>query len=376
MLVPLVIVALAFAGGSWVVTGDLPFSDSKQASEPAPAPVGEAQTLLLAHRASDGSADLLMLLGVDQGPREASVLLLPTTTLIEIPTYGVGNLGKALDFGGTDLLRMSLSNAIGVDVGSSIVLDDAQLLAMIEAAGPLRVRLREPIGVELDAGVHELSAQEVFDFMVHPLPDTDEIEHLVTVHALAEAWFAGLRDADAFDLARGAVPSGPEGDPNAQDDRATGLAVLRGVVSGPMRFDTLPVTSAQGVTANSYTVDEEKLATMLAREFSRALLGSGERPRVEILNGSGGIADIPPVAGDLVRAGFRYVLSGNAPRFDYAVTEIIFYDSSDAASAERARRALGVGKVLRGARPINVADLTIVVGADYVPDREFSLGPG
>lgn len=376
VLVPLAVALIAAAAGSWVVTGDLPFTDSKPTSEPPPSPPREARTLLLAHRAGDGSADLLMLLGVDQGPREASVLLLPTTTLVEIPTFGVKELGKALDYGGADLLRLSLSNAIGVDIGSVIALDDAQLLAMIDAAGSIEVTLREPIGTELEAGAHELAGQQLLDLLVHPPPETDEIEHLVAVHALVEAWFKGLSREGALERAREAVPSGPEGDADAQAERAKGLAVLQDVVSGQARFDTLPVASGPGGEASSYTVDEAKLATLVRREFSGALLGSGVRPRVEILNGSGGIADAPPVADDLVRAGFRYVLTGNAPRFDYVETEIIYYESHHAASAQRARAALGVGKVLRGGQPIRVADLTIVIGADYVPDKGFTLGSG
>jgi hypothetical protein len=58
--------------------------------------------------------------------------------------------------------------------------------------------------------------------------------------------------------------------------------------------------------------------------------------------------------------------STNANTFDLPETKIIAASDADLASAERARALLGVGRVFLGFQPAGLADVTVVVGQDFV----------
>ena len=68
---------------------------------------------------------------------------------------------------------------------------------------------------------------------------------------------------------------------------------------------------------------------------------------------------------DKLGAGFDVRLTGNAARFDHAETQVVFYDRKQQAVAERVRDALGMGKLVLSRNPLDVVDVTIIVGKDF-----------
>src|SRR5207237_9417907 len=92
---------------------------------------------------------------------------------------------------------------------------------------------------------------------------------------------------------------------------------------------------------------------------------SPSRIRVQVLNGTGAIGASPRVAERLVPVGGRVVLSGNADSFAYAQTQIVFYDRSHQQAAERLRQSLGTGRLVLSRQPLDVVDVTVVVGKDF-----------
>lgn len=85
-----------------------------------------------------------------------------------------------------------------------------------------------------------------------------------------------------------------------------------------------------------------------------------------ILNGSGN----PGVAGDvaekLININCRIVQIENADNFDYDKTQIIIYkDKVNNTLANKIKKTLGTGVIVRQNVPQDLADVTIVVGKDY-----------
>jgi hypothetical protein len=58
--------------------------------------------------------------------------------------------------------------------------------------------------------------------------------------------------------------------------------------------------------------------------------------------------------------------SKNADRFDYKATQILLYHGTQA-DADRVRDALGVGAIAVKSEAQDVADIILVIGADYTP---------
>jgi hypothetical protein len=98
----------------------------------------------------------------------------------------------------------------------------------------------------------------------------------------------------------------------------------------------------------------------------RFLRPPADEVRLVVLNGVGNPGIGGEVARILVPEGYRLMASTNANTFDLPETKIIAASDADLASAERARALLGVGRVFLGFQPAGLADVTVVVGQDFV----------
>jgi hypothetical protein len=58
-------------------------------------------------------------------------------------------------------------------------------------------------------------------------------------------------------------------------------------------------------------------------------------------------------------------VTANAKSFSYRQTQIVFYRPDQQVAAARVQRALGVGKLVRSRQPLDVVDVTVVVGSDF-----------
>src|SRR5207253_1768763 len=112
-------------------------------------------------------------------------------------------------------------------------------------------------------------------------------------------------------------------------------------------------------------VRPDQVPTLLAARGQSTDLGRLARPQVQILNGTGVLELDVKVAARLVPAGVEVKLTGNAASFDYAETQIVFYDPAKQPVAERIQRALGVGRLVFSRRPLDVVDVTVIVGKDF-----------
>ncbi len=89
------------------------------------------------------------------------------------------------------------------------------------------------------------------------------------------------------------------------------------------------------------------------------------RPSVQVLNGTGALGVAERVTEKLLPAGVQVKLTDNADRLNYPQTQIVYYDQRRATIAQRVRNALGVGTLVLSRRPIDVVDVTVIVGKDF-----------
>jgi hypothetical protein len=92
-----------------------------------------------------------------------------------------------------------------------------------------------------------------------------------------------------------------------------------------------------------------------------------QAPRVAIYNGVGTPGVAGKAAQQLIRRGYRVVDSKNADNFGYAKTRILLYHGTQADAVGVQEALGGVGEIFVQSAPQNVADIIVIVGADYVP---------
>jgi hypothetical protein len=135
------------------------------------------------------------------------------------------------------------------------------------------------------------------------------------------------------------------------------------LAAGEVAHHVLPVRAVGGVE-ELYSVDQGAL-DQLVTESLPGTPRSAERTTVQVLNGTGRPGAAQDLLAPLVGAGARVTVTGNADRFDYAVSQIVYDDDAHADDARRLRDALGFGEAVRSRTPTGAVDLTVVLGADF-----------
>jgi hypothetical protein len=325
------------------------------------APVQAAEVLLLAHVGPDGGADLVVLVGLEEGGGDAAVLMIPTATLVEVPALGLQPLADAVRLSGASSLETTVENALGVAVDRALVLGDARLAELLAPTEEIAVTFRREVSTEDAGGVLDfrtgeqtISAGQAVRLLVARDPD-GELAHLVTVQAVLDGWRDALRDQRTAEATVVAFPRS--------------AAIVR-AARADVRYESLPVERVSSGGDERYSLRRDAAAALAERLFGWALLGvAGERPRVEVLNGTGAVGLAQAVAQVLVPAGAEITLSGNVPGFGVGETVVVYYRDDGLDPARALVEALGVGRVAKGDAPISVVDLTVVVGADFtVPE--------
>ena len=342
-----VLVGLAVLGGvGWVVVGLLdrdgePTPDTA-ADESEPGGPGPALAVLTDAAGQVYGITLLV-------PAADTIVHVPPGTLVEVPSLGLASLQEAADAGGDDLLRQSLENLLGARLEEVLDVDPARLAAMLTEAGPLDVAVSEPVQTRAASGrVEVLIPSGSFTILpenassfLEPVGDGSALERIVRHQLFWSAYLAAVDD--------------------------TGSAAIRALADVDARHRVLPVEVVSEVEGEElYRVDADGLDELVRRVLPDAAPPDGTRIRVRILNGAGtpGVAqDVQPL---LVDIGAEVTLSGNADRFDYATTQVVYYEDEDLESARAVAEALGVGEVVKSLTPLAVVDVTVVVGADFL----------
>lgn len=341
-------------------------SDDRAAAVPGP-PAGPSAATTKAARAllvqtGSGALQAVTALVVDPSGRGGEVLFLPVGTMVELPAFGLNALRDANAFGGTDLVVASVENLLGVPFGTVGAVDGAALGQAVGPAGPLVVDVPEAVTtvgadgrvqVVFSSGPLSVASDRVADLLALPGEGTD-LDRLVRHQAFWQAWLTAV--AAAPDT--GGPPPGALG--GAEE-------VVRALAAGPVRYRVLPVqavSTGRGADADLYSVEEALLDGL--RDQLLAAGDSAPRIRVQVLNGTGSVSVSRLVQPLLVPAGARVELSGNADSFGYGATQVVFYADEGLEAARTVQAALGVGEVVRSQLDLDVVDVTVVVGADFL----------
>jgi len=260
------------------------------------------------------------------------IVAVPADVTINVPGQGIGTVGEAAAGGDVGLVSVALENLIGVRMDGSVDSTTAELQAAVDALGTIEVA-DEP-----------MAGAQVIQYLTTQQPGALPDERFLRWQDVLQ----GIREGVAANPA--AVAGFPE--------------PLRPVLAAgspePMALYALPVVD---LGAGLLRPDEEGLEAMVEDLF---VPHAGDEVRIVVLNGVGRPGVGEEVARILVPEGYRLMSTTNADTFGYRETKIIAHSEDDLAAAERARALLGAGRIFMGFQPAGLADVTIVVGQDFV----------
>jgi hypothetical protein len=325
--------------------------------------------------AADGES-LLMIVGDERGKGIALAVLtaagdgallavLPGSMYDLLPGYGIFPIEDALTFGGPDLAALAVANTLGIGIGAVLVVPAAELPVLIE--GDIAVDLPNPLLVESDGTIVRLAAEgsqlRSPDAVASLFTERGSTELLAFLERQVAAW-RGMVSHVAQDQALAASFAALAG-----SGADLGASLLTAAGNG-LEVTLIPVGQVGGGDDEGFEPRSQEIATFVQRRMPQLARWSGERPRVEILNGNGRLTTTSAVANILVAQGFRVVRTDNAENFDFAITVVLAQGEEHTDVAREVVRLLGAGELRLEARaPSGIVDVSIIVGHD-IPTGE------
>ncbi len=274
------------------------------------------------------------------GPDAPVVVTVPERTVFVVPGQGEARMSDAASLPG-GAFRTGMANLFGTWVDHYAVMDRDSLVQVVDRIGGIEVDLPEAFETStgsIGPGPVTMSGEQVREYLATTEDDVIDLRWQLVLQGL----FAQDIPLLPTDL--------------LETDDGPAVAALLGAGRGA-GVRSLPVEELQTLT----TPDEPAVLELSAQAFGR----DGPPPvGVIVTNGSGRPGVGQEVAGRIIPAGFRVVISDNASRFGREKTQIVANGDAAVATAQRVREAMGVGEVVVSQVPSGLAEVTILVGKD------------
>jgi hypothetical protein len=298
----------------------------------------------------------------------------PKTTTTKPSGAQTTTLAAAFVAQGEPGLNQLTANALGLGFDETVMMSDEQLAAFVAPAAPLTINNPDRL-VEVDsagrtravfaAGNLTLQAADVPRFLSTRNPRESDLNRLVRHQLVWQAWLAAVKASSNPNVVPG--------------ETTTGLGrYVRGLAKGNAQFSTLPVTPQSGASGTeTFLPDATRVAELMTSFVPLPTPASpGDRVRVRLLSGVGPVDVAKLLASRLVSPGVQITIVGNADRFDYATTKIVYYDDAFAVAAAQLQQLFGVGQVSKSATPTDSEDVTVIIGKDLVEKRGVQITSG
>ncbi len=376
LVIPLIILVVSLSGLGYLalsrssargVVSPLVGNPAATVGDPAVAPVAPVATALFILEDGDGNQVGFTAVSL---PAEGDplVVFIPGHTLMEVPGFGLEPLTAASELGGSDLTRLAVENLLTIRFDQVVEMDPGTLANVVGGLGPVTVENPGRVDRRSDSdrvqviyprGPVTLAPGDLARFMVSRGLDETELDGIVRQQ---EAWRAVL-------TARAAVAGRAEDPAGGLDDLLDALALR----SSDIEYRILDVTSMGG-DSEIYGVDRSLLPELIDRFSPDRMVLAKPRIRVQILNGVGRPGVAPAVTDLLIGAGATVELVDNAATFDHETTQVVYYRDEQIDAAVAVLDALGTGELVKQLEPLDVVDVTVVVGSDLASRLESGSG--
>ncbi|MGH2681982.1 MAG: LytR C-terminal domain-containing protein [Actinomycetota bacterium] len=279
------------------------------------------------------------------GGLDPVLLAIPPKTVVSVPGRGYESVGDTASVGQPDAVAGAVENILGIRVDAATGMPLASLAPIVDRIGGIDVEDPEDFGVQDP----RLNGQQT-------------VEYLRAREAGAGEAGDDTRFIRWLEVTTAIVTKAYEKPEILQEIPEAHRAAFAATGSGRTQALDLPV---QAIGAGLARPDGEEVAR-LVRELFLTSAETGRVVRIVVMNGNGRPGTGQMVARVLVPSGFRLVSSLNAPKFNVATTRIVAASEEFLPEAYLAQRLLGVGEVYVVDQESLVADLSIVVGKDFL----------
>jgi len=321
--------------------------------------VEKTPTAMAAVVALDGSLDSVVVFALTSDT-SGGVLLLP------------GSLGVGTDFGLfplTALWKLGQLEPVETEVGKILNLNFTESFAisasdwatLVGPYAPLTLSIPDAVRDAKDATVFPkgsvtLKSDQIATFLTSRSAKDIDLNLLIRQELFWKAWLAKVKSS-----------SSPFPTPTISGIGRFIATIARGQVS----ISSLPVVPGPIAPvalggAQTYLVNESTALASVAAIVPFPDGASGRRPRIRVLDGTGKLSNGINAAIMLNAAGGQVDVVGNAKSYGQATTQIIYFEGTTEAEAKTMQKALTMGTIVSSKQSNSGADMTVILGEDFV----------
>ena len=338
-------------------------------------------------------SDTMMVLHVDPGSEQASLLSLPRDLWVPLASGGNQRINTAIEIGGPRELIDTIEGYLGIPINHYVQVDFAGFRDLVEAIDGVEVWFDHPArdrrsGLVVDQpGCVRLDAEQALAYVrsrqyerfedgrwrTDPTADLGRISRQqdFIVRSLRRAVSKGVRNPVTLDhLVDVALDTVTVDDILKADDILHLAARFRSFDPNNLQLRSLPVEDdVVGGALVLRLVDREAQPVLDLFRGTDVEEITANRVRVLVLNGSGVTGQAGGASTDLAAAGFSTAGTGEAERFDLDRT-VVRHPPGQAAAADLVARHLVAGADLDEVVDGELgADVVLVTGADFAGVR-------
>ncbi len=302
-------------------------------------PQGKPATLTMFALEGDPSYVAIVGISPDRGP---TVLPMPPNLLTALPDVGSGTLAEAVGTSGS-LGRMASANALGAWIPHFATIDQLALSQIVDDRGGLVVNIAEVTleGEGLGPGPTKLDGEQVLEYL-RVRSSSEQVRRWSEVLTALFREKIVLRD-----------------DMIVSSDEPAAVARALADAEGAEVYQ-FPSSIVEGGLQQA---DPAAIQRVIGEVFG---IVRSIPVRVIVLNGFRHRSVAELVTADLVPAGYQVIAYEDARRLHHMDTEIYVSLKESVPDALQIQEALGVGKVLMTQTSSGLADITIVIGKDFL----------
>ncbi|CAB4599066.1 unannotated protein [freshwater metagenome] len=361
-LLVIVIPALVFIGLRVILDS----SDGqliKRVTDPAApgyeAVVEKTPTAIGAVLAADGTLDSAVVFALTSDS-SGGVLLIPGS--LGIPTnFGMFPLTEVWKADGIDAVAGGVGRVLNLNFTEKFTLNPSDWATLIGPYAPISFNIPDAVRDSKDAvvfpkGTVSLKGEQITSFLTSKSAKDNDLNRLLRNELFWKAWLAKVKSGSA------AFPV----------TTASGVGrFVASVARGQLSISSLPVVPVAAGSplpgGGPMSMAQEAAALDAVAAIVPFPDGApGARPRIRVLDGTGKLSNGINAAIMLNAAGGQVDVVGNAKSFGQSTTQIIYFDGTPEATAQKMRNALTMGELVESKQSNSGADMTVILGEDFL----------
>ena len=317
---------------------------------------------------------------------EMITLCIPINTLMEIPGFGLDSVNKSVEFGGPDLLKLTLKNTLGMDVNNYMLMDIVNIVNKLEG---MNLKLDENITItasdgskiDLKQGDNIINGDTALSFLNYfsgvnaDVPIASITKQKILLDSLAKK-IIGEKEGD---LAKNFTKINDYIDTDLNLEELSELvSTIAGLDSEKNKSYALEGSTVELEGKTFYVPDVTKVADIfnqenLIQDGDQQTATTGDTLTLSVLNGVG-IKGIAGKTSELLK-GLKFgdgklkytVTTGDADNYKYAETQIVLKSGEPnmMAAAEDIKKTLKVGNITTQQGSTQSTDIVVIIGKDF-----------